>query len=351
MYNTDKNTNLLDELKAIKKDFREKNLKPFYFLYGDEDYFIDEISDNIIKVFNDETGLNFKEYKDDNFNIDEVIKYIISFPIVNEKKIILIKDVPFFKNVAKTDSKSVEKFLEAIKEGSEYNVLVIIIHNSNDKDAKYQKRFGKENKIASFFKENGVLIDLHRLDEATLNKYIVSRFSKSKKEIDKVESAYIIRNSGTNLKNLYNECDKIIAYMGDKVKVERADIDVVITKNIDDNIFNLINLINNNKMEEAIVLYGDLISAGEKPRDIFTVLSINYKNLLIAKDYMDKSKSQNEIAKLMGIETWQANRLVTANKYTTKESLASKLHRITDLSMKRFTSEVSEDMLFELLYY
>lgn len=341
-----KNEEYINDLKKIKKDFREKVLKPYYFLYGNEEYLIDEIVDSIIKTNDDETGLNFKLYTKENFVIEEVIKYILTLPIISERKLILFKDIPFFRSTKEDDN--VKNVLKSLESAKEQNIVVVVDHFASDD--KYVKYFGKDNRIVSFFKNEGICIDLHRLDEATLNKYIVSKFAKSGKTIDKVEAAYIIRNCGKNLKNIYNECDKVISYLGEKNNVERKDLDVVLTKNIEDNVFNLINLVNNNKMEEAVSLYSDLLSNGEKSSNMFAVLANNYKNLLIVKEYLEKSKSQNDISKLMGIEPWRVNNLIQACKYTTKETLIKKIGVVNDLSIKRFNDTLSEDLIFEILY-
>ena len=344
-----KKDNLLDLLKEIKAKFRKKELESFYFLYGNEGYFIEEIEKNIKKIFVDDTGLNKRVYKYENFDILEAIKYIATLPLMNEKKLIIFDDIDYFNNNKAERDKNEKALLKALDEGREYNVIVIIERNEAEKRKEYQNLYGNGNIVAKFFAENGVLIDLHKLNEEDLNKHIVNRFVKAKIEIDKVEAAYIIRNAGKNLKSLYNECDKIISYVGDKSKVVRADIDAVLTKSIEDDVFNLIDLVNNNKIEEAISLYGDLISKDEKSVDIFYRFANNYKNLLITKSYMEKSMGQNEISKLMEMEPWRVNKFMSANKYVSKETLIKKVENAVNLSFDNIKGDIDSGILAELL--
>ena len=344
-----KKTDITETLKLIRRGIRENNISPYYFLYGNEDYFIDEIYNSLKKVFDDQTGLNFKLYTEENFNIAEATKYILTLPLMNDKKLVIFKDIAFFRTSDKKNENLRNDFVKALKDSREQNIVVILDHNSRDKDSKYEKYYDKSNAIASFIADNGIIVNLHKLDEVTLNKYIVKRFEKSNKIIDKVEAAYIIKNVGNNLKNIYNECDKIISSMGDKSKVERIDIDSIITKSIDDDVFDIINFANNNRLDEAIALYSDLKTTDKKPYDIFAVFASNYKNLLVAKDYIERGNSQNEIAKLMGIPTWMANKLVVANKYISRETLIAKIDRFTDLSFSRMNGNIDDDTLIELL--
>lgn len=347
-YKKEEMTKMLEILKSIKKDFREKDLKSFYFLYGDEDYFIDEINAYIAKLFEDNLALNHKEYTKESFDLEEVIKYILNIPLIDDKKLIVFKDIPFFKTSTKNDA---ERIVEAFKKAKDQNVIVVLSHDSKSKDTKYKKFYGNDNLIAKFFAEHGVFVDLHKLDAETLSGQVVKRFAKSKKIIDKVEAAYIIRNCGTNLKNLYNECDKVISYVGDKEKIDRKDIDDIITKNVEDNVFNLMYLVNSNRIEAATELYGSLVEGFEDSEKMFAILSTNYMNLYVVKDYVDRSKSKFEIAKTMGLEPWRVEKFMEVCKYTTKETLATKIGMITDMKMRRFKEELSEDLLFELLYF
>ena len=341
---------LTDKLKEIKATIRTKNLKPYYFLYGNEDYFIDEILKGIKKTFVDDSKLNYKKYTADTFEFKEIVKYIQTLPFMNDKKLILFEDIPFFKNDKKNNKEDIELFLKTLDENKEFNIIVVVNHDSISGDDKYKKNYGNDNQISNFFKKNGFLVDLHKLKEEELNIYVVNKFAKAKKNIDKIESAYLIRNVGKNLKSLFNECDKIIAYVGNKDKILRSDIDAIITKNIDENVFNLINYANNNKINDAISLYGDLISEGENSRNIFNRFSINYNNLLIIKSYMEKSKGQNEIAKLVKMEPWQVEKLMSANRFVNKETLIAKVNKSVDLSFSCMRNDIDANMIAELLF-
>lgn len=347
-----KNDILVDELKKVQAELRAKIIHPYYFLYGDENYLIDETLNRIKKLFVDDSELNFKLYTNENFDLEESIKYIMSFPLMNEKKLIVYKDVPFFrqKNKSEYSEKDAESFVDAIKENKEQNIIIIIDHKKNNDDTKYEKYFDSTNIIAKFIKEQGVLLNIYKFDDATLNKYVIKRFNKSNKVIDKVEAAYIVRIVGNNLETLYNECDKVISYVGDKENIERADIDNVIISSVDDNVFDMINFINNNKPEEALKLYGDLISSGEKPNLIIAALSNNYKNLAIVKGYMARSKNKSEIANLMGLAPWQVERLMTASKYTSFETFEEKLHLVTKLNVAVSSGNMDEKLVSEILF-
>lgn len=336
---------MLEKLKEINADIRAKELKPFYFFYGNEDYFITSLKNSIINAFEDSTKLNVKSYNKDNFNVRDVIKYVLNEPFMNDKKLIIFDNLDYFKVSKKDREKEINELLDAFNKTKDIN---IVLFYKTEFDDKYAKAY-KDNIIADFFKENGVLLELKKLDEDTLWKYVQNRFKKRNVEIDRVNIAYFIRICGNDLLNLFNEADKLVAYLGDRAKVEKSDIDAIVTRSLDDKIYTLIDLYNTNRIEESLKYYGDLITEGEKNEVIFASFSYNYTNLIICKDYMDRGKGLKEISEMMNMETWRVKKLMDANKFVSMDTLKSKVNRITKLSIDRMKSDVDKDLMVLLL--
>ena len=338
---------IFSQLKTISADIRSKNLSPYYYLYGNEFYFIEKILSNIKKSLNDKAGLNTRLYNQYNFNADEVIKYINNSPLMSDKKLIIFNDIDFFK---RSDPKSdlASKVINSFEDSKDLNIIVIIEREQANNN-KYNSHYNSSNVFASFAKEKGVLFNSERLSEEKLNQYIVDYFAKKNKTIDKVESAYIIKNCGNSITNLYNECDKIISYVDEETVIKRKHIDDCITKSIDDRVYKLIDLINNNRKNDALKFYGDLISESIPVEKIFSSFAYNYENLIIVKDYMNRGVSLSEIANNMGVELFKIRNMVDANKSTSLEMLNRKLKLVTDVSTKMMKGDLNSKYMVELL--
>ena len=355
-----KSEEMQEKLKTISAGIREKNFLPFYYIYGNENYFITSIKKSLLKSFDDSTKLNTKIYNNDNFEINEVIKYIGNIPFMNEKKLIIFDNIDFFKNAkAEKESKDEAKegkklkedknakaMIDALKQSQDINIVLYVKYET---DSRYTKSYDKNNLFLNFFNENGIALNSAKLDEVTLAKYVQNHFKKSKIDIDKINVAYFIRTCGNDLNNLFNEADKLIAYMGDNTKVEKKDIDEIVNRKLDDKIYTLIDLYNSNKKDDALKYYGDLLVEGEKNGEIFAVFSYNYGNLIVCKDLMLKGKGQKEISDIMGIEPWRVLKLMNANKSVSIDTLEYKMKKITELSLARNTGNINEDNMVLLL--
>ena len=340
---------ILEKIKIINNSFKSKEYMPFYFLYGLEDYFLLNIKKYLLKTFEDETKLNTKIYDKSNFNINEIIKYVGNIPLMNEKKLIIFDNVEFFR-CSKTDgdnkNKEMEQLIENFEKNKDINIVLIV---NNEEDSDYVKYY-KSNPVVDYCKNNGIVLDIDRLDNSNLTKMVQARFKKSSINIDKLNIAYLINLCGNDLTNLYNEIDKLIAFVSDKKIVDKNDINEIVTRSLDDRVYNLVELYNNKRMEDAIKFYGDILSEGEHSKDeIFRTFANNYSYLIVCKDLMLKNKSMKEISDVMGLPTWRVKKLMDANKYASIDILKNKLKEITELSVNRIKGNINDDYMLILL--
>ena len=339
-----KSEEMLEKLKKVSASIRSKEFLPFYYIYGNEDYFLTSVKKSLLKGFKDDTKLNTKIYNKENFVLNDVIKYIGNLPFMSDKKLIIFDNIDYF--VKSKDEKETKDIVEAFNNSKDINIVLFLKFESEDR---YTKSYDKNNVFLKYFSDNGIAINAQKLDDEGLNKYVQNHFKKAGVEIDKLNIAYFIRTCGNNLNNLFNEADKLMAYIGDKGKVEKNDIDEIVTRNIDDKIYNLIDLYNSNKKEEALKFYGDLLSEGEKVGGIFATFSYNYSNLIVCKDLMQRGKGQREIADTMSMEPWRVLKLMNANKYVNIDTLKDKMKKITDIALARVKGNLDEDYMVLLL--
>ena len=343
----------IDKIKIINNSFKTNNYFPFYFLYGEEDYYLFNIKKSALTYFSDESKLNIRIYNKNNFDINESISYLNSLPIFNEKKLIIFENIDYFKNRYnnKDNSKPTnnlvdDEFISSLDKNKDINIVIFI---NFETDNNYKKNYDS-NQLVSYINKNGIALNFTKLNDKDTFNMVDSRFKKNKVDINKLDVAYIIRLCGNNLSNLYNEVDKIIAYVGEKKSVSKSDIESIVTKSLDNRVFTLLNLYNEKKIDKALTFYGDLLSEGSyDEKSIFMIFASQFGNLIVCKDLMLKNKSAKEISEIMGLQIWREKELVEANKYTDIDNLKNKLKQITNLTINNVNGNVNEDYMLLLL--
>lgn len=367
--------NLIDRMSEVSKTIKSGELCPFYFLYGLEGYFIDSILKNIKKVFKNDGNSEFKVYTEDNFKISEVIDYCITPTFLSPRKLIVFNNISVFNGTKKSKKKNkIDNNLENLNENnndnnsvkldkkkgiSEDDALIeaftnskdinYIVFISNEFDKKYVGNYSKDNKFINLSNKYGKVLDLDKLDDGYIIKYLDNYFKKNKVNISREDIIFLMKNCGHNLYNLFNEADKLISYTKDRNLITKDDIKKLTICNLEENIFKLIDYINQNNQNAAYRLYGDLLSEGADEHFIFSMFSNNYSNLIMVKDLLNHSKSLKEICEKTGLRDFQVRNLMSVCSGVTIDLLKEKLNRITDINKNMLNGELNIELLPLLL--
>ena len=110
----------MDEVKQLVTDIKSKNIKPIYFLMGEEPYYIDKISDYIEKnvLAEEEKGFNQMVLYGRDITIDDIISNAKRFPMMAERQVVIVKE-------AQDLSRTIEKLVKYAENPQPSTVLVL----------------------------------------------------------------------------------------------------------------------------------------------------------------------------------------------------------------------------------
>ena len=321
-------------MKKINDDIKNNNILPFYLIYSDEDYLLTDIKNKFIKKFDDGYDLNLSIYNDDNYKMEDLIDKINTNPFFADKKLIVIEKIELFNNDV------ADEFINALENGKSVNVVLFV--ESNDI---------KKNNLYDFIRENGYISNLSITPE-DINKFIVKKLKKENIQISSANANYIIDKTGSELYNVTNEVDKLISYMDGREVVEKKDIDDIITINVDNTVWDLINAINNMNTKLVLEMYSRLILLNVTNDSIFNSVKYNYRQLLNVKDLVDRKKTTQEIIeneKMFKLPKFVVQKIISIARNTNIDFLYHKIDRLSELTKSYKTGDISNDLAVELL--
>ena len=337
-----KNNNEIEKMKEITSKLKKSEFDNFYLLYGIEPYLINFYENMIKNSFVDESGLNKFIYTEENFQIDEVSKNIIKYPIFNDKKLIVFKNINMFSKKIYSD------LISYFEEAKDYNI-VLIVENENKENYRYKEKYDEKNKLYKFINDNGVVLHLKDVDDSAIIKFIENKFKKYNKTINAMNISLIIKKCGKDLFSVQNEIDKIIAYVGDRNVIEKEDVEKVITKNLQEQIFKFIDKINMGNKKEALYIYSNLPEKDTDNRYILVNIRNNYKKMLQIKDMFANGMTNKEIAKNMSEPLWRVEKYQQVIKKISIEEILNKLMYIDNLDNRFMNGDINDNLLIELL--
>ena len=330
----------MNEINQIVADIRDGNLKPIYFLMGEEPYYIDKISDFIEDHVLDESEKGFNQvvmYGRD-VSVEEIIASAKRFPMMAERQVLIVKE-------AQDLSRTIEKLVPYIENPQPTTVLVI--------NYKY-KKIDKRKKLYKATAKNGLIFESKPLYENQVADWIRRVLGGKKYQAEPKAAQMLVEFLGTNLSKISNELDKLMSIVPQGTIITPDHIEQHIGISKDFNNFELRKAIGEKNILKAnrIIHY-----FAQNPRHNPLVMTISllhsfFTQLLIFHGL--KNKSREHVAKALGIRPYFVNDYSTAARYYPMKKVAQIIHLLRDADMKskgvNANNQSQSDILKELLF-
>jgi DNA polymerase-3 subunit delta len=268
------------------------------FLYGEDTYRIKQKLDAIKSKYIDtnlgDTNLSILDFSDKKYDYTDVTRSILAFPFLSNKRLVVIKNLLKSKN--KVLEEQISGFLGKIPESTN---LIFVEDKIPDKRNSLYKKLAKI-KMAQEFEP---------LDNFKLKQWIENEFGSLGGSIEKTAIDKLIEYVGSDLWRMSNEIQKLSTF---NLQLSTQDVERLVKPKIESNVFGLIDAISQKNDKLAVKSFSDLIENGENELYVLTMIIYQFRNLLIAKDIVDRNQSKHvskfEMAKLSGLNPYVAEK-------------------------------------------
>lgn len=320
----------------------QKMFKPVYLLMGEENYYIDKLTDAIVEnaLTEDERGFNLMTFYGLDANIGEVINSAKSYPMGAEKTVVLLREAQYLKNL--------DALVPYLKEPQPSTIFIVTYKNGNaDKRKKY----------VSLIASQGVVFESNRPRENELPNLINHYVTERGFTIDRKSTLMIADAVGTDLVRLFGELNKLtIALHEGQKNITPQIVQEQIGISKDYNYFELQNALIAKDVFKAnlIANYFDKNQKNNPLQLLLPMLSRYFASLMIA--YYSPDRTEHGIAAYLGMADWQVRRNIVPafrNYSATKVLQILNEIRTTDEKLKGLngTKIPSGDLLKQLLYF
>lgn len=285
----------------IAKNIKNGKFAPVYLLMGEEDYYIDRISDYIVEKALDE---NEKEFNlTIMYGLDTDVASIVNnakrYPMMSEHQVVVVKEA---QNIRAWDDLSfyLQKPLES--------TILVICYKHGTMD--------KRKKIVAEIEKKGVVFESKKLKENMLPAFITTYLKRRKMEIEDKAAEMMADFVGNDLNRMAGELDKLIITMPagkNRITPEEIERNIGISK--DYNNFELKNaLIAKDTLKaNKIVKYFNDNPKNNPIQPTLTILFNYFSNLMVA--YYAQERSDNGVAAYLGLKSpWQAKEYLAGMK-------------------------------------
>lgn len=280
----------------VVRDVRAGNLKPVYYLMGDESYYIDRVADfiaaSVLKP--EERDFNLITFFGAEANIDNILTTAKSYPMGASHLVILVKEAQNLKHIER---------LELYFRQMQPSTILVFCHKNGSLDRRL--------KVATLIQKEGVLFESKKLYDSQLPAFIINYLKRKGVGIAPGAGETLAEYVGSDLNRLASELDKLVLSLPEGEKIVSIDLvkeNIGVSKNF--NIFEFQDALGQKDVAKAnqIAKYFD---NNPKENPIQMVLSSVFRyfsNIMLA--YYAPDKSERGIAAWLGMTDWQVRKNV-----------------------------------------
>lgn len=348
---------------SAKKQIKDKKINNIYILIGEDENLKNDIILTLKSVLSRKNSLEEQKFSGLETPLDKIILAVRSNSFFGENNLIVIYN-----------SESLQlKFLQEIKSfilnPILENYLVFVFANSKLPKQKEQYLTSQDLlRLKSKF-VNTIICSFS--SEIELRTYIKEECKKQGKEI--AESAlHTLTTYSKNTLLISNEIEKVITFIGEKNIIDNNDLELIIIPTLEDNVFNLVRNIFEEKKQDVFKLISDLLANKIEPLNLLNVLIWQIRlvwqaKFLLEEGYLSPSKNifqdikniPEKVIKILPLgkkcllqnSNFVIRRAVSIAKATSREKIYFMLRKLyeTDLILKGINFKLNDKITLEIL--
>lgn len=290
-------------MQKLNEEIKSGQLRQIYLLYGEEDYLRRQYRDKLKTALSgEEDSMNCHCFEGKDISVGELIDLAETMPFFAPRRVIIIENSGLFKHGG-------EQLAEYLKEPAETAFFVLA-----------EKEVDKRSKLFKSVSVKGRAVEFKAKDENVLKRWVLGSLKRENKKITERDLEFFLEKTGTGMENISKELEKLICYCMDKDVIGRADIEAVCTRQINNQIFDMMNAIAEKRQKEAMELYYDLLTLKEPPMRILFLLARQFNLLLQVKELKKKGYPVKTIGENVGLPGFVAGKYVNqAARFSAKD--------------------------------
>lgn len=308
----------LEEAKHIVTSIKQGDIKPIYFLMGEEAYYIDAISDYIEKnvLAEEEKGFNQMVLYGRDVTIDEIVSNAKRYPMMAEKQVVIVKE-------AQDLSRTIENLVSYVDNLQPTTVLVFCY--------KY-KTLDKRKKLSKAINKVGVVFESKKLYENQVPDWIKRVLAGRGYTITPKASQMLVEFLGNDLGKVNNELEKLqlILKPGEQITPQLIEENIGISK--DFNNFELQNAIGSRDIKKAFAIV-QYFSQNPKNNPLVMTVALLYSFFSKLLKY-HALNNKGDAAKVLGVSPYFIKDYQLAARNFPMKKVSAIISSIREIDMK-----------------
>lgn len=306
--------------RKLLQDIKSNLIHPVYFLYGTENFLLEETLDWIRQQFS-EHSTGDREWNEVVLDLEEtpiqsVLQEVESPSFFGDRRWIIARNAIFLTSSKSKVDHDVDLFLQYLQDPLTENTLILTLSGDQiDKRKKVVKQIEKVAKTLKF----------EPLEGQELQKFVAKRFQLLQVQVQPTAVSSLIELVGNDLRLLAQECQKLAIFAGKNGVITSEQVSQQVTRTLEQDVFRLTDQMAKRNKESVIQIYRDLVFQKEDPIKILALITRQFRIMLQVKLLAQTGKGEKEMASILKLHPYPVKLAAQQGKSYSEEQLRTLL--------------------------
>ncbi len=288
------------------------------------DSLIDELKiDNVIK------------YDYDSVHIDDILNEVNYVDLFNEKKLLIVSNFTF-KKMKDKEEKALSNYINHMND----NVIILKC---------IDEKLDNKKELIKLVNDKCKVIELKKMDYKTLHEYVTKIFSDNNKRITYNQIKNILSLCENDTDSVLNEVNKLLLYKMDSDTITDEDIENVISKNSEKEMFKLNDAVMAHNIPNMLESTKTLVSSGVDEVVIIDYLSKQFRTLYQIK-VMSKDTGIQTITSRLSLNSFVTKKMLDVVGKFSEEKLLNIIYKLSDADISIKVEGLDKSKVLENFY-
>lgn len=310
-----------------------------YVIYGEEKFLMEKKLKSLKQKYHiQDENMNIMTYWCHETLMSTIIEDALTPPFLTEYKMIVLKNPLFLTTQKQKDVKEedVKMLMDYLKQDNPMTVFVIY-HD--------QKNFDERKKIVKQLRKTVQFFDIDKVDYNQLYKTTHQAVKARGCQIDTDALELFLSRMPNDLLEISQEIDKLCLY---SQHITKEIVDKMISKKLEENVFELTKAILNKETAKSIQIYKDLKINNEEPIKLIVLIANSLRLLYQVKLLDRKGYNDQEIGKMLSLNPYRLRYIRQDGKNFEMSELLERLDELSQLDVDIKTGKIDKFKGLEL---
>lgn len=326
----------------IRKITSDETLQSVYCIQGSETYLQNQIKQAFYNRLGvTENDLNFSQFDLEQETIDQLIDEAETLPFFGDQRLLFAVHPYFLTSEKKVNAPEhdFERLTAYLKSPLQSTILVFI--------APYDK-FDERKKLTKLLKKQAVILNAKPLAEPEVKRMVRDYLKEMAIEMDPQALELFLRTTEMDLSKSMHELVKLVVFANKSKRISVEAVQQLVPKTLENNVFELTEMILKGNAEGALEGYRDLLLQGEETIKINAILIGQIRLYLQVAILVEQGMQQGAIAEQLKAHPYRVKLAIQEARNYSRGELEALFDQLVENDFKMKTGKIQKEYLFEL---